>query len=164
MKERNNCCLQIDCILRSLTLLRWALCRSRRVATSNSKGHYSSSCLSTVVLQDLLFIRALLMSSQTVKQLLSTDWCILHSLTLLSCEFCWSIRLDTRENHKHNSSSGLSTLIPQDLLLSWASLISYQRAKQLLSTDWSYITLTLLRWGLCWSRRVVASDIQRSKL
>ena len=41
----------------------------------------------------------------------------------------------------HNSSSSLSTLVLQDLLLIWAVLISSQRAKQLLSTDWSYITL-----------------------
>ena len=35
LKEQNSCCLQIDPILRSLTLLSWALCWSRRVATSN---------------------------------------------------------------------------------------------------------------------------------
>ena len=33
LQERNSCCLQIDRILRSFTLLSWALCWSRRVAT-----------------------------------------------------------------------------------------------------------------------------------
>ena len=39
------------------------------------------------------------------------------------------------------SSSILSTLVFQDLHLIWAALINSQKAKQLLSADWSYITL-----------------------
>ena len=40
--------------------------------------HYSSSDLSILVLQDLLLIWAVLMSSQRVKQLLSTDWLYIY--------------------------------------------------------------------------------------
>ena len=43
-----------------------------------------------------------------------------------------------------NSCSSLRTLALQDLHLIWAVLMSSQRAKQLLSTDWSYITLLKL--------------------
>ena len=35
LKERSNCCLQIGCILHSLTLSSWALCWSRMVATND---------------------------------------------------------------------------------------------------------------------------------
>ena len=41
----------------------------------------------------------------------------------------------------HNSSSGLSTLVVEDLRLSWTVLMKSQRPKKLLSTYWSYITL-----------------------
>ena len=71
----NSCCLQNDWILRSLTLLGWALCRSRRVATSDiCNTRNSSSSLSTLVHQDLLLIWAVLINPQRAKQLLSTDW------------------------------------------------------------------------------------------
>ena len=40
--------------------------------------------------------------------------------------------------YAHCSSSSMSTLALQDLNLIWAALISSQRAKQLLSADWSY--------------------------
>ena len=39
----------------------------------------------------------------------------------------------------HYSSSDLSILVLQDLLLIWAVLMSSQRVKQPLSTDWSYV-------------------------
>ena len=38
LKERNSWCEQIDFILRSLTLLSWPLCPSRRVATAHNSG------------------------------------------------------------------------------------------------------------------------------
>ena len=38
LKERNSWCEQIDFILRSLTLLSWPLCSSRRVRTSDMHG------------------------------------------------------------------------------------------------------------------------------
>ena len=40
-----------------------------------------------------------------------------------------------------NSSSGLSAFVLEDLPLIWAALMRSQRAEQLLSTDWWYITL-----------------------
>ena len=44
----------------------------------------------------------------------------------------------------HYSSSSLSTLVLQDLHLIWAALMSSQRAKQLLSADWSHIYIYIL--------------------
>ena len=41
----------------------------------------------------------------------------------------------------HNCSSSLRTLVLRELCLTWAVLMISQRAKQLLSTDWLYITL-----------------------
>ena len=40
--------------------------------------------------------------------------------------------------YAHCSSSSISILVLQDLNLIWATLMSSQRAKQLLSADWSY--------------------------
>ena len=54
-----------------------------RFARSKTKhlicyAHYSSSILSTLVLQDLYLIWAALMSSQEEKHLLSADWCHIY--------------------------------------------------------------------------------------
>ena len=43
-----------------------------------------------------------------------------------------------------SGSSGMRTLVLQDLHLIWAALMSSQRAKQLLSLDWYYNTYNLL--------------------
>ena len=52
--------------------------------------------------------------------------------------------------YAHCSSSSMSTLILQSLILIWAALMSSQRAKQLLSADWSYnIYIYLIHAKIC---------------
>ena len=67
---------------------------------------------------------------------------ILPFSTLLSPVLCWWKRVAKGDGQRWaNSSSRLGTLVLQDIVLSWAVLMSSQKGKQLLSTAWSYITL-----------------------
>ena len=103
--------------------------------------------LSTLFPQDPLLSLAVLMRAQWVKQLLSTDRPYITDslyITVLSF-FKLSTLFIKKDSHKRCEISlpenGLSTLVLQDLLLSWAVLMSSQRLKQLLSRDWSYFTV-----------------------
>ena len=99
--EQKSCCLQIDRISPSLSLLSWDW---ERYPEAICKAHYSSSHLSTLVLQDLLLIWAALKSRQRKKQLVSTDWSYIRLLNFVML----SSLLMEKDSHKRYAT--LTTL------------------------------------------------------
>ena len=98
LKELNGCCLQINRILRSLTLLSWALCWSRSVATSDI------ATLKTRAKVWAFWSFNIFIWSELYWWLLKElNGCclqidrLLHSLNLLGWALCWSRRVATRD-------------------------------------------------------------------
>ena len=94
LKERNSWLLQIDHIIRPLTLLSWALCLFIKLATNDMER-------SQLFLHDLLLIWAVLMRCERAKQLLFADWLYITLLNFAKM----STLLIEKGSHKQQQGS-----------------------------------------------------------